>query len=174
MSPIVSILIIIGICALIPLSWKLIDKYKETQTEWTDFTHTVFTVEDKAIYLAGPFNQKAKKSGKITEDNCTAKIFYQDKSIVYSEADVEHIIPIDAIEKIMTGREYYSVIRMSEGEKEAEIVIKIKTGATIHINVGGQNMSRISKEGYNNTVIINKYFTEQDRKYLIDTIYSWF
>ena len=68
----------------------------------------------------------------------------------------------------------YKYRDMEDSEKEAEIVIKIKTGATIHINVGGQSMPRISKEGYNNTVIINKYFTEQDRKYLIDTIYSWF
>ena len=173
MSPIVSILIVVGVFILIPILWKLIDKYKASQNEWTDFTHTVFTVDDKAIYLAGPLNQKAKKSGRVTEDNCTSKIYYQNKNIVYTEADVEHIIPIDAIEKIMTGREYYSVIRMSEGEKEAEVVIKLKTGTIIHINVGGESMPRISQEGYNNTVIINKYFTEQDRKYLIDTIYSW-
>lgn len=174
MSPIICLIIILGVFIFIPLSWKMQDKLAKSRNEWNDFYHTVITIEGNTIYLAGPLNRKAKKNGKVTEDNYSAKLSFENHNIVYEFKELKFIIPAFSIEKIMSGKEHYPFIRMDEGDLERFVVIKIKVGEYFKTEIEGeQPFNTVSKEGYDNTVVIELCFTEQTQQLLIDTLNSW-
>ena len=173
MPHIITLFIIFGSLAVIPLICKIQGLHTEPQDKWTDWHYSIFSIDGDSIYIAAPTNRKAKRAHLVTKDNCNAVLSCDGNDIIYDVRDIKYIIPKQNIDKVITGKDYYPAIRLLEGDKERFIVIKIKIDDCIKMKIDNDTMLLASKEGYDNAVVMDMVLTDEDQTLLINTLLSW-
>lgn len=170
-NELIGLIVVLIAFIAIPLIWKILIKYSNSD-KWTNWKNGVMSINVNDIYLAGSINRRAKKAGIVTSENCDAFIHFNSDSVVYQpNEEIRYVIPLTAIDSIVDGVDYYSIIRYNDNSPHHEIIIKIKIDSSIKVIVNNEEMVRKSKHGYDNTVnIYDLNLVDSDHKMLLDKL----